>query len=153
MAGSIQSSIGPTWNTIFKTSNESRTSTTTLADDAVLKFTVTTNAVYSFELWIVTYTGAGNMKYALSAPGSLVGRGIRREHGDTTTASAISVSSSPPSSTNLPNSGVHGYIHLCGAIETGASGGTVVFQFAQQSSNGDSCFVVNGSWLKWVRVS
>ncbi len=148
-----RNAINTGWIEIFKLTNELRASTTVLADDTVLQFPVTAG-IYAFELHVATFAGAGAYKYALVAPtaGAPIPRAIYRQHGSTSLAVAHAVSGGPPGSTSITGGGVHGFIHLIGNLELGAAG-TVAFQFAQNTLNADPSYSVQGSWMRYIKIT
>lgn len=140
-----------------KASSVTKTTDTTLADDADLKFTMLANKSYWVKLWVHWYFDpACDFKYAVVAPvRSGSGTGYKRVYSaiagsSETHALGIETSSTPITHTAFS----HGYIHMEGFHPVGGSGGTFAFQFAQNASHAtDTAVIFAGSYLKYSQLN
>jgi hypothetical protein len=155
-SGNVLTSNGTTWTSgapannwtrVWKTSNQSVTSSTVLVDDNELKFPVSANKTYSFVVSVVHFTGGSGSYFSFSgptAPTSIV-FGVDAYSG----ANAYNTSGGFAGNPNW---------FLCfrisGVIVVGSTGGTVVFKFAQYGSGSSTSMTVyKGSWLEWAEVT
>lgn len=145
-AGSVPTYVG-------KSAPEARQSTTTLAADASLVFTVGANLNAAFEMQIMFNTPTtGGFKYDLNSTGT----------GVAITSAQWMI---PPGATAMTNiaadtafnvvrntvvAGNSGYLRLQGEVSTdGGVASTIQFRWAQQSSQASNTQVNGGSWLSY----
>lgn len=141
---------------IEKTTDETKTSDNTTADDTVLKFSVAANTKYRFVLQVFYYSGATpDFKYQFTGPASPTVIGYRREttaHGaSTVTNSLLSAYISTDASITVGTSGI-GQIRLWGILHNGANAGTVAFAWAQNTSDASNTTVYAGSFIEYSIV-
>lgn len=134
----------------FKTDDESVTSDTTLHDDNTLFFTAGANEIWHVHISIEYTTGAaGDFKFQLTPPscdqtGYMVyatdepGVGEQVEFLTATCNTPIPV---------LAGAITDGHVYLDAYLLIGAAGGSVNFQWAQNTSNGTATTVGEGSLL------
>lgn len=143
---------------ILKQSNETRTATTTLADDTNLKATVQPNSKYVFRAHIFfETTAAGDFKWSIGGPASPVA--VRIQHAciipGATAWAGIGVETAfgfgPVALAGTGTTG--GYVEINGMFETNAAGGTVAFRWAQNTSDAGNTTVLRGSYIECQRIS
>ena len=155
--------LGSLGRWVYKSSTTSRTSTTTLAADPHLTFSMAANSIYAVEMsallstasatpgikWRYTITGAASQAAAIFTEhnGTLGNAPLamtisnRLETGDTGT-------------TNTMTGTIWGHIRFRGQIQTNASSAsTFNFEWAQNSSSVDASNVWVGSWMRYARLS
>lgn len=148
---------GLPWTVVTKTTTETRASTTTLANDAALKFPMLANTKYRFRMYVYFQTGATpDFKFRHSGPASPTLMAVHRtwtQPGGTAFSgvavdSAYSVADVSPSGANT---GV-GRVYLEGIIHNGANAGDFVFQWAQNTSDAGNTSVLAGSSVEYSAV-
>jgi hypothetical protein len=143
---------------VYKSANESVTSSTTFQDDDHLNLDVAANTTYHIEIHLIGFLGGTQ-----SIKGQLVIDGgqafdlkvsnfgtyntdnnvlVRTQVGTGTTVSIISAGSFLLS--NNPVLTIRGY------LITGSAGGNIKFQWAQQTSDANSTTLQSGSYMKMV---
>lgn len=151
---------GSTWTTVKKTADESRASTTTLANDAALNFPCAAGTRYRVRFGVI-YTIANatmDFKVAMNYTGTLTGA-------DTTVRRSIS----PAAAIGSDNEFTVGNGSIIGApvaMTTSSSGigtmeyevifltnaaGTFSLQWAQNTSDAGAATVLAGSYLEYMR--
>ncbi len=130
---------------VIKENDQSVTSSTTLVNDLELKVTVQPNSQYTFEarIYIVADT-TPNYKYKFTVPSGTTNRHIvdtwtsnsGRASGLLTTEVSVAIGNT-----------VEKAIIISGYLITDANGGTLQFQFAQDTSDGTSSTTKAGSSL------
>lgn len=142
------------WLTVKKSTDETRTATTTLADDSALTVNL---AAGSYVIRLLVYYSIANatmdFKYAVASSGAVVtAYGFRRalQAGNAGGAGGQVEQplSSLPNSTLTSSSAGTGYLEVELMVETSASG-TVSFQWAQNTSDAGDCKVLKGSRLEY----
>jgi len=134
---------GPT--SIVKISDETTNTDTTLSDDAVLKFPVIANTKYWFEFTIHYDTPtAADFKYDINGPAAptlldIVTRSLAP--GATADVITRQTAFAFTSLVITETSGTRGFIRISGLLHNGANAGTVVFRWAQNTSNGSNTTV------------
>lgn len=144
---------------VLKTADESVTSSTTLQDDNELSFAVSANSIYWFQFYIVyESTTAGDIKFQIvttadedrfsySWPGNLA---------SAAGAAYGSLGDYGASPSALPAQGLGVTVSVIafavGMLDTGASGGVVKLQWAQDTSNGTAAKVKTGSFVLYQKV-
>lgn len=146
------------WQVIVKPTNETRVSTTTLADDTDLKFTMDANTVYAIRIHVfytLENTG-GNFKFGINGPsGATLVRtqAFRMAAGsssDSTSAVEAGYAWSRGVSTGAITS--DGKVRLYIIVQNGATAGTFAFQWAQNTSDVDDTIVYAGSTLEYAQA-
>jgi len=139
---------------VYKTTDESRTNTTTIADDSQLFFSVTANTQYQFKAEIFFDTGTTpDFKYRHAGPAAMnLVRIVRRDsipgsgslsYNMDTAFSASDITLTSVSGTN------GGYISLEGILHTGVNAGTFSFKWAQNTSSATATTVLAGSYIEY----
>ncbi len=158
------SSAAPTWKTpevvnhIYKTSNTSRSSTTTFAADPDLAFSTTASTTYGFK--ILVFFGSSNntpdFKFRINHSTSVtnIQYMAQMRDNDVQTFTHTVNNALAQSVTLATNDGVTGanvgYVFIEGTVEVNTSG-TFSFEWAQNTSNGNATQVIRGSSLQyWV---
>ncbi len=142
---------------VLKTSNETRTANTTLANDSALLFPVVASGVYIFrgQVFFDT-TAAGDFKFSFSGPASPTSLRICRcaiVPGGTA-VSVVAVDTSFGVSVAVASTGTTGgYVEFNGVLVNGSNGGNVAFQWAQNASDAGNTIVRGGSVLEWVKAN
>lgn len=155
----------PTWETgfrrILKTADETRNSTTTLANDSAL--VVSLGASTSYVIRLVVFTTIANatmdFKFATAYSGTVTGNvytAWRAAAGGVATGTSAEfqgISSGQIASTALTaaTSGV-GYVYVDQSILTDAAG-TWSFQWAQNTSDASNATVGRGSFIEYMVVA
>lgn len=148
---------------VAKTADTSRSSTSTLADDPELTATVVANGVYYVEFLVSAKSTSTtpNIKTAWTTP---TATGLKFCIGPTNSAadfttrtntrgrfSAHNFSTSNDYITNSTNVGIA--ILEKGIVTVGGSGGTIAFQWAQNTSNATATVVEAGSYMYIRRIA
>jgi len=137
---------------VYKTGNQSVTSSTTLVDCTDLSFSIGANEVWMGYIMPIMAAGtSGGVKWAFTLPASCAGR-IRTTGGNSFANASVDIDVTA----GLGVTGTHqtstfyiGYFN----ITNGANAGTVQFKFAQNASNGTNTTVSKNSQLVAWRVS
>lgn len=143
--------------TVKKAADTSRTSTTVLANDPDLQFTVAASGTYWFSLTIKYEggtQGSSDFKTGWSVP---AGTTMMYHRWGLTTAGAVDVGT-VSDQTGTPTFGTNGAGNSRGYTATGSltastTPGTAAFQWAQATSNGVATIVHAGSVLLVVRIT
>ncbi|MEQ1519714.1 MAG: hypothetical protein ABL936_00415 [Aestuariivirga sp.] len=151
---------GGTWTSVFKTADQSRTNTTTLADDSTLVFTALASGIYTIRAKIFgSADAAPDVKFSLVGP-SASGRSsqisvLNGEGGPTSEAETITASTTYISSTSILIAGVNRsfVIDISATITVGGSGGTVAFQWAQVTSSANNTTIGLGSYIEYRKLN
>ncbi|HUC89311.1 MAG TPA: hypothetical protein VMR45_00755 [Patescibacteria group bacterium] len=143
---------------IRKYQNESRTSTTTAANDADFTFTVGANETWFFQGDGVITNGAGGGFKADWQGGtatlstcsmSLLGNYYGSNSTSTACATAAALTTSQLNGSGTSTDGVSWY----GTVTTGATGGTIRFRWAQNTSNATATSLLKDSYMTAYRLS
>ncbi len=136
--------IGGTF--VYKASDESVNNSNTVQDDDDLKFTVGTNELWIFQVYVhVTDTTTANIKLTFTGPASSTAVWSRHPGFGITDTFAPSV---PRALTTELSSEADDRIHyLLGSIDTAGTSGTLQFQWAQVTATANDTTVKAGSWL------
>lgn len=145
---------------VYKTGDTSRTSTTTLVDDAHLTgLTLTAGAVYHLTLSLrIDSAVAADFKGQLVVPGDCVinGTGLALATG-TSTATYDWAFVETPANTNFTVGGVTGgpasTVFQVNAVVVVTTGGTLKLQWAQNTSSANPATLKAGSLLRLERIS
>lgn len=150
----VASEAGGAWTTIIKPSDTPRTNNTVSADPD-LQVTLSANTNYLIRLKVSMTTNAtADSRYALTFAGTTtrVRRNIvRTATSDVpafiTAGTAFDVAGSP---IVLSTTGTNPYVDEDILLQVGASGGLLAFQWAQVTTNGSPCTVLEGSTLEYA---
>lgn len=142
--------------TAYKTSDTSRTSTTTLTADPNLAVSVVANAVYLVNLYVAhTYDAACDMKFSWSGPaGATMTNWMaawRTVDGTETSGSFASISTSVPLQSASGSFTQPVWAH--GLLIVSSTAGTFSFTWAQNTSSVNAATVKSGSILQLDRVA
>lgn len=148
------------WTTVFKTSDESRSSTTTLANDSELTVALTTGHTYHirgvFYLSMANGTMGARFASAYSSTSSSLSCQMLQQIAASSIVNTNTYSIS--ASTHFSGSGGAGSIAGVTTIQfdlrivtTGS--GTFAIQWAQNVSNGSNITCQAGSYLEWAQVA
>jgi hypothetical protein len=145
--GTGWASSAPQWTRIVKASDQSFASTT-YADDAELKFSVSANKAYILRARCFVLTAnSGGMKVTMSGPSSPVYARISLD------GYAIFVSTLGSDILfNNANLGAGLITPLIANISNGTNAGTVALRWAQAQGPSGTLTVYAGSWLEWAEV-
>ncbi len=141
------------WNIVTKTTDESRTSTTTLADDSELFFAMEANKTYSIKIEFTYYcNNTPDIKFGINGPASptvLYYRGV--SNGPNQSASAIAPwpHTYGTATTNCTTTTGHGGAEYTVYVKNGANAGTFALQWAQNTSSATASSVLAGSYIEW----
>ena len=142
---------------VVKPSNEVRTATTTLADDAALTFAVVANGVYVFRAVVFFESpAAADFKCTTAGPASPTNVRIMRQAiaEGATAMSNVGVSTAFGTVLSITGTGTSGgYVEFNGVLDNGANAGTVSFQWAQDTSNAGNTVVAKASYIEHARIS
>lgn len=148
------------WHTLFKTADENRSSTTTLADDGTLVLSLSASTKYCLRAKIFTNIANATMdfKFATNFTGTTTGtvattwRAMAGGVATGTSAETQGIASGQISSTGIvaATSGV-GHIYIEQAIQVNGTG-TWSFQWAQNTSNASNATVLAGSYIEYAVV-
>ena len=143
---------------IFKTASTGRSATVTLADDPDLVFTADASGVYVVELKVFVDSPAiPDFKFAVigpSATGAAYVNYTTSGNGATSDeADEFSASTTYFASTAIAGAAFLPLVLITSRFVVGGSGGTVAFQWAQNTSNASATTVLSGSYLKYRKVA
>ena len=145
---------------VFKTADENRASTTVLADDAELNFSVASAGTYIIrgQLWYNSASVTPDLKYAVIGP-SATGQFFKTDgRADDVTAGtalvAITASTTyiPSTSITINSTPATFYAEFTIRVVMSA-GGTVKVQFAQNTSNVATLIGLAGSYIEYKKVA
>lgn len=144
--------VGPTkWTVVSKAADESRSNTTTLADDNTLLFAMATSTKYRFKLLVLFFAPVTpDLKYAIGVPAgvSLFNAWLMDMTGANLNVPVLKIT--VPGETPQTNTGdTQGAIHIEGIIHNGANAGNFAFQWAQNTSDAAATIVRAGSYLEY----
>jgi hypothetical protein len=148
-------SVTGSWTTIKKTSDETRSSTTTYADDSTLKFSVVSGSTYVVRARIY-YTSAGQaLKHRLNASGSTsnVFSHLRQTNPGAAYAAGSEFSGAQSGFwfANTTAAAGSGFVDF-DATFTATANGTFAWQWAQNVSAATDLTVRKGSYLEYATV-
>ena len=147
------------WTEVFKTSDTARSSTTTLANDPALVFTVDAAGTYVAEFTVFAEApSTPDIKIALigpSATGQAYVSWTQNTAGQTaaTEMDDFAASATYLASITIASTGFKSSITIRARFVVGGSGGTVAFQWAQDTSNATASTVYAGSNLRYRKVT
>lgn len=146
-----------TWTSIFKPTDQVKTSDTTLADDTALVAALDASSTYAFRFVVFLSTGATpDSKFGLAYTGSLasayVFRGWQSPGAAVSAADLFSLTvESLPGSININGNAGTTIIMIDGVLTTSTSG-TLSFQWAQNVSDPVATTVRAGSYLEYRKL-
>lgn len=144
----------PNWTIVTKTNDQSRASTTTLADDAALTFAVAASTKYRFRITVFYLTNTtADFKWQLTGPSTPTAVhyvGYDTPDGDALNARGRTAFSSSISETSTGATG--GSIIVTGILQNSTNAGTIVFQWAQNTSDPGNTTVQAGSFIEYATV-
>jgi len=142
------------WTTAIKTADETITNDTVLNDDAALQFPVLATTNYAFRLVISILSDAtADWKWSFNGPVAptfvQIAAWIMHADGatvkNTTRNTAFGTSNAE---TTTSTGEVTAFVY--GIVQNGANAGTVAFQWAQNTSSGNSTTLRAGSYLEYI---
>lgn len=147
-------------STVWKTVDQSVTSSTTLVNDNILSFAVSANATYSVELVLaVTAATAGDIKIDWAVPTSstgqraCIGAEVASTNGGDTLA-RLTRSTDWTTDVTYGGGGVNDYrVTELGLLSTAGTSGTLQLRWAQGTSSGTATIVRAGSYLRIRRTA
>lgn len=137
---------------LYKTADQSVTSSTALIDDTHLQFAIAAQHEYIFEL-VLAVTGPGFTKVAFNAPAGSAGWWSLEQTITGTRASSTTLTSTFVDGESISGNTNGDLINLNGYVDNGATAGTFKLRWAQGSSNGSPTILKKGSWLRAYRVA
>lgn len=144
------------WTMVLKTADETRTNTTTLADDSSLKMSMAANTKYVFRTQIFFNAAATpDLKWRHSGPASPTSISITRRQiiaGGTSIGTIAEDTAYSALDIAVAASGGVGIIWIEGVIANGANAGDFVFRWAQNTSDAAATTILAGSWLEYMKV-
>ena len=157
--GTTWTSAAPptTWALVKKTSNQSISSNTSLADDSALQFTMAANKTYAIRAYYSVSVGAGGVKISFNGPASPTRLRFGAISGAGTSGASFQNGSLVASlyGTAIFNftggSSVMAF-HFQGVVENGSTAGTFAMRIAQSSSSASATVYEKGSWLEYTEV-
>lgn len=147
------------WNQVKKTTDESRASTTTFADDTDLKFAVAANKIYTIRGFIIRENEGTTGEFKFQFNGPTIGAGHFAGYADWISTNFATVGTKSfityaTSANNVDdNNGQWGWIRFNAYLVNGANAGTFAFQWAQQVSNATPSIVTRGSYIEWLETT
>lgn len=147
--------------TVRKTADESRSATTTYADDTHLVFAAEANAVYTMLGWIKYFADpTPDIKIQFSVPSGCLGEWGWNMPGSTT-ATTGTTGYSIRTETNDVANGRTGYgtsdsqhmTPMGGLFRMGSTAGNVTLQWAQNTSNATATVLYTDSFLTFTRIA
>jgi hypothetical protein len=149
-------SAGATIKSVRKSSNQSVTSSTTVANDSQLKFAVEANATYLFHVWLWVYAADGtpDIKLTFTGPsGSTLVWSPSTLYGTSDGTTALGTVSAATVTLNaFVDANERNQLYF-GSILNGATAGDVTLQWAQNTSSGTATTVKAGSYIYGIKVS
>lgn len=143
-----------------KLADQSRTGTSTLADDDTLFFTMLANTTYTIRLYVpIRCHGTGDFKYDLSGPSPVLVVGFGRTifpNTQTETTQTINDNTYTNTAATLSHAvgaDLYGYIEWNLQVIVGASGGTFSFRWAQASATANTAVVKAGAYMEYRATS
>lgn len=142
-----------------KASAQSITSSTTLTDDSVLQATLAANSKYEFEIYVrFTAAAAPDYKCDLNFTGTTTAIAYWFSQTATGAGNVVAANGGAEQAINsvhnvLVSGTVSGVFLIRGVIETGASGGTFSYRFAQITSSGTAISDDAGSYIVTRKIA
>ena len=144
------------WNLYVKPSDESRSSNAVLADDSYFSIPIASGTKYLINGWIffTQASSAADMRYRINTPSSPSFCLIRSvgyapgSNGGVTTNQFDENSAGTGSARTIQGITGSGMIQIHGTIQTAASGGNLVLQWCQGTSDAGALVVKAGSYIE-----
>jgi len=142
------------WRTVMKNTQENRTSTTTPADDASLKFYMKASVDYEILFKGNFYIQqTPDFKYTVSVPAGGTARGILMVEGWNTTIAFAGFNAALPTNRVISASGsAYGYLTMEGYYSNGTTAGNWAFQWSQNTSDANFVAVLPGSGIRYREI-
>lgn len=147
--------------TVRKTADDSRSATTTYADDPHLVFAAEANAVYTMLGWIKYFADpTPDIKIQFSVPSGCLGEWGWNMPGSTTAATGTTGYSIRTETNDVAN-GRTGYgtsdsqhmTPMGGLFRMGSTAGNIALQWAQNTSNATATVLYTDSFLTFTRIA
>lgn len=141
---------------VLKTSDQTKNSDETTADDTQLYFTMDADSTYQFSFRIYYETSsAADMKFQLTGPASPDFIELKEEQRrpNSSTFSTNAFDGYITSDETLPGGDGAGILTLEGLIQNGSNSGDVKFRWAQNSSDASDTTVKKGSTVSYLKVA
>ncbi|MFF4479443.1 hypothetical protein ACFY1A_20825 [Streptomyces sp. NPDC001520] len=147
--------------TVRKTADESRSATTTYADDTHLVFAAEANAVYTVQGWIKYFADpTPDIKMRLTVPSDALGEWGWIMPGAQTLGTTINGYAIRTETTDI-NGGRTGYgtsdsVHytpMGGMVRMGPTAGNISMQWAQNTSSATATTLYTDSWMQFQRIA
>lgn len=158
--GTTWTSAAPptTWALVKKTSDQSISSNTSLADDSALQFTMAANKTYAIRAYYSVSVGTGGVKISFNGPSSPTRLRFGAISGAGTSGASFQNGSLVAS---LYDTAIFNFtggssvmaFHFQGVVENGSTAGTFAMRIAQSSSSASATVYEKGSWLEYVEIA
>lgn len=147
--------------TVRKTSDESRASTTTLADDTHLVFAAEVSAVYTMWGWIKYFAdNTPDIKMQFTVPTGCLGEWAWIMPGQATLAGSVNGYSVRTESndvnavrTGYGTSNTDHMVPVSGLFRMSTTAGNIALQWAQNVSDASATILYTDSWLMFQRIA
>lgn len=140
------------FTTIFKSVDESVTSSTVLQDDDVLKIPVDANTAYIGIMYLLVDAGiTGNFKEAFTIPASCTGFKSGPGNWSASVGNIADILTQSRSTTGFVNS--EKFIPKQFFIDNGANAGNVTLTWAQNAEDSTATIVRRGSYIMFRKIS
>lgn len=142
------------WTTIVKTADETITNDNTLNNDADLQFTTTANTNYMIRGVIAYQSHATpDWQWDLAHSGTTtdyLNSGWRQQDSGTALSNILGDATAGSGNTQTTSTNALNIFNFWAFLRVGASGGTVNFQWAQNTSDGNNTTVYAGSFIEYI---
>lgn len=148
----------------YKAADQSKSATTTPANDSDLIYTIPSAGVYAFDLAIKigadATSSAGGIKWGINFSGTFAGSSKQSYLGLINAAAITGISTSISSSVTVAvytnatvtNSSNSDWIRITGTLDCSTTG-VIGFNWAQNSSTGGNLTIQRGSWMTVTQLS
>lgn len=144
---------GPTY--VYKTADETVTTSTTLQDDDHLSFSAAANGIYAFEallLWHQSNASLGGLKWQWVTPDGSYDILADYWHPASGVVTYIEAIESTTTNISPPANTITHMVKFRGVLRLGGAGGTFKLQWAQNSAN-NSTIMETGSWFSYKKLN
>jgi hypothetical protein len=148
----IPAQNGDPWTHVIKPADESRNTTTTLADDTHLKFSMVASKSYVVEAMVWVYCPA-TPDFKFKFNGSTLASAWNRTQYGSDVLTLVTSFTAFASISMVSGSQQFVTIELKAFLNNSASPGVFAFQWAQNTSDGSDAAVALGSWMKYRQVN
>lgn len=144
---------------MVKNANEDRSNTTTLANDNTLVITTLANTNYIVRMYVAfTSTSATpDFKWQIATTGTIASEA----RGNQIYTNGLDINTSPPTQVVFRDNGGTaataanantgtGWLQIWFTLLTGATTGTIAFQWAQGTSDATAMTVLRGSYMEYI---